>query len=65
MDIGQSTVQPSATQLDGLCHILADRCSFREIKKEKKGEMGSREETSVGSFLVYVCFSIFLNNVRF
>lgn len=64
MDIGQSTVQPSATQLDGLCHILADRCSFRDIK-DKKGEMGSREETSVGSFLVYVCFSIFLNNVRF
>lgn len=50
MYIGQSTVQPSATQLDGLCHTLphlkVDRCSFPERKKERKGtrETGRGEQ---------------------
>lgn len=60
MYIGQSTVQPSATQLDGLCHTLADlkadRCSFRERKKEQKGEMGRRQEALVWEHKISTVF---------
>lgn len=49
MYIGQSTVQPSAAQLDGMCNTLADlkvdRCNFPERKK--KIEMGRREQVLV------------------
>lgn len=66
--------QPSATQLDGLCHTLADlkvdRCSFPERKKKKKREgegnkYWCRGIQSPQSFLVCVCSSISLNNVLF
>lgn len=61
MLIGQSTIQPSATQLDGLCHMLADlqadRCSFCERNREQKGEMGRREETLVWGQKISTVFS--------
>lgn len=60
MYIGQSTVQPSATQLDFLCYTLtdwkADRCSFCERKKEQNREMGRREETSVWGHKISTVF---------
>lgn len=73
--IEQSTVQPSATQLDGSCLTLADlkvdRCSFPERKKEKKREAERREQVVVQRHKISTVFSslcllfCFLSNVLF